>query len=84
MPVISRFRGIVIKMYFQQAEHNPPHVHVQYEGYTAAVSIHTGQIISGTIPAKVLEMVIKWIEANENKLFKMWETQEFTALPPLK
>ncbi len=83
MPVISRFRGIVIKMYFQQAEHNPPHVHVQYGGYTAAVSIHTGMIISGTVPAKVLEMVIKWIEANESKLLEMWETQEFTALPPL-
>lgn len=24
MPVISRFYGIVIKMYFRQAEHNPP------------------------------------------------------------
>ena len=24
MPVITRFYGMVIKMYFQQAEHNPP------------------------------------------------------------
>lgn len=26
MPVISRFEGIVIKMYLRQKEHNPPHI----------------------------------------------------------
>jgi len=30
MPVISRFYGLVIKIYFQQSEHNPPHFHVMY------------------------------------------------------
>ncbi len=84
MPVISRFRGIVIKMYFQQAEHNPPHVHVQYGGYTAAVNIHTKQILSGSLPSKVFEMVANWITVNENKLLEMWETQEFLQLPPLE
>ncbi len=27
MPVISRFNGIVIKMYLRQKDHNPPHIH---------------------------------------------------------
>jgi hypothetical protein len=27
MPVLSRFYGIVIRMYFLQSEHNPPHIH---------------------------------------------------------
>ncbi len=27
MPVISRFSGIIIKMYLRQSEHNPPHIH---------------------------------------------------------
>ncbi|WP_302272727.1 DUF4160 domain-containing protein [Brachyspira aalborgi] len=31
MPIISRFYGIIIKMYFQQKEHNPPHFHAIYE-----------------------------------------------------
>ena len=30
MPVISRFYGIVIKMYLRQKEHNPPHIHAIY------------------------------------------------------
>jgi hypothetical protein len=33
MPVISRFYGIVIKMYFRKKEHNPPHVHALYGEY---------------------------------------------------
>lgn len=30
MPVIAKFYGIIIKMYFQQSEHNPPHFHAVY------------------------------------------------------
>lgn len=30
MPVISRFYGIIIRMYFLQSEHNPPHIHAIY------------------------------------------------------
>ena len=33
MPVISRFYGMIIKMYFQQKEHNPPLFHVVYGEY---------------------------------------------------
>lgn len=31
MPEISRFLGIVIKMYWD--EHNPPHFHAEYNEY---------------------------------------------------
>lgn len=31
MPTLARFYGIVIKMYFFQSEHNPPHIHAIYE-----------------------------------------------------
>lgn len=33
MPEITRFYGMIIKMYFQQKEHNPPHIHVIYGNY---------------------------------------------------
>ena len=33
MPVISRFYGIVIAMYFN--DHSPPHFHAKYSGYEA-------------------------------------------------
>ena len=35
MPEISRFYGIVIKMFFD--DHNPPHFHAQYSGHEAVI-----------------------------------------------
>lgn len=40
MPVISRFYGVVIKMYFRQSEHNPPHIHALYGECIGAIDIH--------------------------------------------
>lgn len=39
MPVLSKFYGIVIRMYFQLAEHNPPHIHASYGGKVAEIEI---------------------------------------------
>lgn len=35
MPVLSRFYGIIIRMYFQQSDHNPPHIHAIYGEHVA-------------------------------------------------
>ena len=56
MPVLSRFYGIVIRMYFQQAEHNPPHIHAVYGEDMAAVDIQTGEVLEGHLPPKALAM----------------------------
>ena len=45
MPVLSRFYGIVIRMYFQQSEHNPPHFHAIYGEHMAAICINDGTIL---------------------------------------
>ena len=37
MPVLSRFYGIIIRMYFLQSEHNPPHIHAIYNDDVAAI-----------------------------------------------
>ena len=84
MPVLSRFYGIIIRMYFQQSEHNPPHFHAIYGDNVAAVSIKDGKILDGYLPKKALEMVLEWNELHKNELLKIWETQEFIALSPLE
>ena len=52
MPIISRFYGIIIKMYFQQSEHNPPHFHAIYGEYVGAFDIKTLEMIKGDLPTK--------------------------------
>ena len=84
MPILARFYGIVIKMYFLQSEHNPPHIHAMYNDDVAAIDYMTGKVLEGYLPPKALNMVREWIELNRNEIQKIWETQEFRNLPPLE
>lgn len=50
MPVISRFFGVIIVMYYK--EHNSPHFHVRYGEYEAAISINDLGVLEGKLPPK--------------------------------
>ena len=52
MPAISRFYGLVIKMYFQQREHQPPHIHIIYAESTGSLAISDGHVLEGDLPKK--------------------------------
>ena len=84
MPVISRFYGIVIRMYFIQAEHNPPHIHAIYGDDVAEIAIQDGEILDGHLPPKALAMVREWTDLNKNDLMAIWNSQEFRSLKPLE
>ena len=84
MPILARFYGIVIKMYFLQSEHNPPHIHAIYNDDVAAIDYMTGDVLEGYLPVKALTMVREWIELNRDDIKKIWETQEFKKIPPLE
>ena len=84
MPVLSRFYGIIIRMYFLQKEHNPPHIHAISGDDVAAITISDGKVIEGALPSKALEMVKEWVSLHKEELLAMWETQEFKQLPPLE
>ena len=45
MPEISRFFGIVIKMFFD--DHNPPHFHAEYGSDIALIDIRNLSVFSG-------------------------------------
>ncbi len=83
MPVISRFYGMIIKMYFQQKEHNPPHFHCFYGEYLGVIEIKTLEMIEGDLPVKALTMAKEWAAKYQDELLKIWTTQEFIQLPPL-
>ena len=84
MPVIERFYGLIIKMYFQQKEHNPPHFHAVYGEYIGAFEIETLKMIEGDLPTKAQALVREWAVNHKEDLLKIWNTQEFIQLPPLE
>ena len=84
MPVISRYYGMDIKMYFLSSEHNPPHIHVVYGEYLGVIDIRTGKMLEGDLPNKALKIVQEWVGIHRDALLKMWETQNITPLPPIE
>lgn len=84
MPVLSKFYGITIRMYFLQSEHNPPHIHAIYNDDVAAIDFMTGKVLEGHLPPKAMAMVLEWISINKAALQEIWESQEFKKLPPLE
>ena len=84
MPVIARFYGMVVKMYFLGSEHNPPHIHVVYVEYLGVIDIQTQAMLEGDLPRKALSMVQEWTGLHQAELLDMWKTQQFRALPPLE
>jgi len=83
MPEIARFYGIIIKMYFMQKEHSPPHIHALYGEYMSAIDIRTLEVLEGDLPNKALDLVKEWTKEYQDDLLNMWRTQEFKTLPPL-
>ena len=84
MPVLSRFYGLIIRMYFLQSEHNPPHIHAIYNEDVAAIDFMSGEVLEGNLPAKALSMVREWILLHRDTLMDIWKTQEFKSIPPLE
>lgn len=73
MPEISRFYGIIIKMYFN--EHNPPHFHIEYQDYEAVMNIETGEVL-GKISRRALNLVYDWLDLHRDELFENWKRIE--------
>ena len=53
MPTISRFYGILIKMFFYDTDkHHIPHIHAEYQGVMAVYSIPDGTVLAGGLPPR--------------------------------
>ena len=86
MPEISRFLGIVIKMFFD--DHNPPHFHAEYDGDVALIDIRNLSVFSGRLPPRVIGLVIEWASVHQQELFVDWDRaqaqQELLKIAPLE
>ncbi|MBF0105827.1 MAG: DUF4160 domain-containing protein [Deltaproteobacteria bacterium] len=82
MPVIARFYGIFIKMYFK--EHGVPHFHAVYNEFNGVFNIETLKMIEGDLPSKAKQLILEWARLYKNELKNMWKTQRYKQLPGLE
>jgi hypothetical protein len=71
MPELSRFYGIVIKMYF--GDHDPPHFHAEYAEDRAVINIETLAVLGGRLPPRALGLVAEWSAMHQDELRQAWQ-----------
>jgi uncharacterized protein DUF4160 len=70
MPEVSRFFGIVIRMYFD--EHNPPHFHAIYAGSEAQIGIDPIAVLEGNLSNRATSLAIEWAALHQRELMDNW------------
>jgi len=66
MPIISRFFGIVISMYYN--DHHPAHFHIAYAEHKAQMAIETLAIIEGELPRRAFNLALEWAALHRDEL----------------
>ncbi len=83
MPEISRFFGIIIRMYFK--DHNPPHFHAIYQADTAEYDINTLEVLRGKLPNRAHSLVLEWASLHRGELLEDWKlASEMTEIKPIE
>lgn len=84
MPEISRFFGIVIRMYAEpDAPHHRPHFHAYYQDEAAVFGIEPVELIGGRLPRTQRRLVEAWAEIRHTELAMDW-TRLQAGRAPLK
>jgi len=70
MPELSRFFGIIIRMFY--SDHDPAHFHAIYGEYEALIEIDTLAVFRGSLPRRALALVLEWAALHRNELRDDW------------
>ena len=71
MPIISRFYGIDIQMFYN--DHAPPHFHATYGDDELVVQINPIMIMEGDVRPRVRSMVLEWAALHQAELLTNWQ-----------
>mgnify|MGYP002625707602 FL=1 len=83
MPEISRFYGIIIKMFFKPKEHEPAHIHAIYNENVWIFDIKTFEMTEGDLPPRAQQLVREWLGIHYQELVEMWNSQKMGKITPL-
>ncbi|KMQ53085.1 hypothetical protein CHISP_0306 [Chitinispirillum alkaliphilum] len=85
MPVISRFFGIIVYMYWM--DHSPPHFHAKYGGQEVIVDIVTGDV-RGHLSKTAIGLIQEWRVQHIQELLEDWklaeQNKQMRGIPPLE
>ena len=73
MPELSRFYGIIIRMFSEPSErHHMPHFHAYYQEFAAIFSILPVELVTGSMPQRQQRLIEAWAELHPDELMADW------------
>lgn len=82
MPEISRFFGIIIRMFLEAGEpHSVAHFHAYYGDFVAVFGITPVQLIAGELPNRQRRLVEAWAELHTQELIDDWVLLQSARAP---
>lgn len=74
MPLISRFYGLLIYIYFERAaQHHEPHFHASYGEFEASYLINSPSRLAGEMPRRQERLILAWAELHQTELDENWQ-----------
>jgi hypothetical protein len=74
MPELSRFFGIIIRMYWEaNTPHHNSHFHAYYQNDVAVFGIDPIEMIAGSLPRRQQRLVEAWAELHQQELLNDWK-----------
>jgi hypothetical protein len=81
MPVISKFYGIVIRMFLSNAM--DARFHAIYNDSELVVRVWPLGVVQGDAPGRVRDLVLEWAAAHQQELLAAWNRCR-AGQPPLR
>lgn len=83
MPELSRFYGIIVRMYMEVGEpHHLPHFHAYYQDEVAVYGLDPIELIAGALPKRQRRLAEAWAELHADELLANWRLLQ-AGQPPL-
>ena len=74
MPELSRFFGIIVRMFAEAGgQHHVAHFHAYWQDQVAVVSIEPVDVIAGSLPTRQRRLVEAWAELHQQELLDDWK-----------
>jgi len=84
VPELSRFFGIIIRMFVEVGDpHHLPHFHAYYQDQAAVFAVDTLECLGGSLPKAQQRLVEAWTEIHRSELLQDWALLQ-SGRPPVK
>lgn len=79
--ILSLFYGIVIRLKHNPKSTSQPHIHADFQGSTARITLNPIEITQSTLPTRQERLVLAWVEIHQDDLLANWNLVQHGQTP---